>query len=344
MAAVQLANCSQVLQCLAHDGYTDTAEAFAQEVQAQRKALLIDPKQTPRPFKFTQNNDASFRNQIRNSILEGDIETALRITKEHFPKVLVDNRKTYFHLRVRQFIEMVKRDADLQSGKDKDRGMRDKMAPNGDADADDWLSETMQQEMELDPPAQNDSDADSYDRMETDEAHSNGSTNNAGTNSNGTNGASEQDAVDAIQFGKDVKREFQLDADREMQKELEDAFALLSYEDPAAWPDVSWMLRQEKRVEVADELNSAILGMLYPTSLPVADAEHEKRKMAKGMDANGEIVSLGKAPAAALDRLIQQTTVLIDMLAHQKPTTTPATLVNVQDYLKPEAPPKNFDV
>ena len=274
-----LANCSQVLQYLAHDGYADTAEAFAQEVQAERKALLIDPKQTPRPFRFTQNNDASFRNQIRNSILEGDIETALQITKEHFPKVLVDNRKTYFHLRVRQFIEMVKRDADLQSGKGKDR----EMALNGDADADDWLSETMQQEMELDPPAQNDSDADSYDRMETDEAHSNGNTINASTNSNDTNGASAQDAVDAIQFGKDVKREFQLDADREMQKELEDAFALLSYEDPAAWPDVSWMLKQEKRVEVADELNSAILGMLYPTSLPVADAELEKRKTAKGI-------------------------------------------------------------
>lgn len=285
---MQLANCSQVLQYLAHDGYADTAEVFAQEVQAERKALLIDPKQTPRPFKFTQNNDASFRNQIRNSILEGDIETALRITKEHFPKVLVDNRRTYFHLRVRQFIEMVKRDADLQSGKGKNREMRNKeTALNGDADADDWLSETMQQEMELDPPAQNDSDADSYDRMETDEAHSNGSTNNTGTNANDTNGASARDAVDAIQFGKDVKREFQLDADREMQKELEDAFALLSYEDPAAWPDVSWMLRQEKRVEVADELNSAILGMLCPTSIPVADAEVEKRKTAKGMDANG---------------------------------------------------------
>ena len=235
---------------------------------------------------------------------------------------------------------MIKRDADLQSGKGKDR----EMALNGDADADDWLTETMQQEMELDPPVQNDSDVDSYDRMETDEAHSNGSTNNAGTNSNGTNGASAQDAVDTIQFGKDVKREFQLDADREMHKELEDAFALLSYENPAAWPDVSWMLMQEKRVEVAEELNSAILGMLYPTALPVSDAELEKRKTAKGMDANGEIVSLGKAPAAALDRLIQQTTVLIDMLAHQKPTTTPGTLVNVQDYLKPEAPPKNFDV
>lgn len=154
---------------------------------------------------------------------------------------------------------------------------------NGDADADDWLSETMQQEMELDPPAhaQNDSDADSYDRMETDEAHSNGSANNAGTNLNGTNGASSVDAVDAIQFGKDVKREFQLDADREMQKELEDAFALLSYEDPGAWPDVSWMLKQAKRVEVADELNSAILGMLYPTSLPISDTEFEKRKTAK---------------------------------------------------------------
>lgn len=278
---IPLTKSSQVLQYLAHDGYADTAEAFASEVQAERKALLIDPKRPPRPFKFTQN-DATFRNQIRNSILDGDIEAALRTTKEHFPKVLVDNRKTYFHLRVRQFIEMVKRDADIQSGKGRHREMRDREM-NGDADADDWLSETMQQEMELDPPAhaQNDSDADSYDRMETDEAHSNGSANNAGTNLNGTNGASSVDAVDAIQFGKDVKREFQLDADREMQKELEDAFALLSYEDPGAWPDVSWMLKQAKRVEVADELNSAILGMLYPTSLPISDTEFEKRKTAK---------------------------------------------------------------
>ena len=240
---------------------------------------------------------------------------------------------------------MVKRDADLQSGKDNGGEMRDReMTLNGDANTDDWLSETMQQEMELDQPAQNDSDADSYDRMETDEAQSNGFTDNIGTSSNGTNGASAQNAVYAIQFGKDVKKEFQLDADREMQKELEDAFALFSYEDPAACPNVSWMLKQEKRAELADELNSAILGMLYPTSLPVADSELEKRNTAKYMYSNAGIVSLGKAPVPALDRLIQQTTVLIDMLAHQKPTTTPGTLINVQDYLKPEEPPKNFDV
>lgn len=147
---------------------------------------------------------------------------------------------------------MIKHDADANNGKGKET--------NGDADY--WLSETMQQEMELDPPAQSESsETDSYDRMETDEANGSAEKNGAGS-ANGTNGSSlTTDAVDAIRFGKQVKREFELDADKEMRKQLEEAFALLSYEDPENVEDVNWMLKQEKRVEVADELNSAILGM-----------------------------------------------------------------------------------
>lgn len=147
---------------------------------------------------------------------------------------------------------MIKRDADLNHGKGKEA--------NGDAD--DWLSETMQQEMELDPPANSEfGETDSFDRMETDETNGKSESSGAG-DENGANEAS-GDAVDAIQFGKQVKREFQLDADKEMRKQLEDAFALLSYEDPQEVEDVNWMLKQEKRVEVADELNSAILGMWH---------------------------------------------------------------------------------
>ena len=150
---------------------------------------------------------------------------------------------------------MIKRDADANNGKRKET--------NGDAD--DWLSETLQQEMELDPPNNTQSEpseTDSYDRMETDEANGKAESNGNGS-ANGSNGANGQaDAVDAIQFGKQVKREFQLDADKEMKKQLEDAFALLSYENPEEVEDVNRMLKQERRVEVADELNSAILGML----------------------------------------------------------------------------------
>lgn len=175
------------------------------------------------------------------------------MTRECFPKVLEGNRRIYFHIRLRQFIEMIKRDAEANNGKGKET--------NGDAD--DWLSETMQQEMELDPPANSEySETDSYDRMETDEANGKTESNGIETAS-GANGTT-VDAVDAIQFGKQVKREFQLDADKEMRKQLGDAFALLSYEDPAEVEDVNWMLKQEKRVEMADELNSAILGMSRP--------------------------------------------------------------------------------
>lgn len=214
--------------------------------------MTIDPKDSPGPFKFSQNRSARDRQEIRKAILAGDIGQALEGMRVCFPKVLEENRRTYFHLRLRQFIEMIKRDADANNGKRKET--------NGDAD--DWLSETMQQEMELDPPNNTQSEpseTDSYDRMETDEA--NGKVESKGNGSaTGANG--QADAVDAIQFGKQVKREFQLDADKEMKKQLEDAFALLSYENPEEVEDVNWMLKQERRVEVADELNSAILGML----------------------------------------------------------------------------------
>jgi hypothetical protein len=101
-----------VSQYLAHDGYVETAKTFSKEV--------IDADQSlsdKRPYQLCSEEDdihAIQRQRIRRSILDGDIDRALKYTASCYPHVLGDeqNRDIYFRLRCRKFIEMMKRSVD----------------------------------------------------------------------------------------------------------------------------------------------------------------------------------------------------------------------------------------
>lgn len=65
---------------------------------------------------------------------------------------------------------------------------------------------------------------------------------------------------EAILYGQVLRTEFSGDPRREVKKALEDTLALIAYEDPKE-SSLAWMLEPGERVPVAEELNSAILGM-----------------------------------------------------------------------------------
>lgn len=52
---------SKVLQFLQHDGYIDTARAFAEEVQAEKQHLSLDPNEIIEGINITDDEDASKR-------------------------------------------------------------------------------------------------------------------------------------------------------------------------------------------------------------------------------------------------------------------------------------------
>ncbi|KAA8564967.1 hypothetical protein EYC84_010736 [Monilinia fructicola] len=236
---------SLVLQFLTHDGYVDTARAFADEVHSEKKALNMDPDVVIGGFNIKEDEDAGHRQRIRKAILEGDIEQALNHTNAHYPQVLKDNEHVYFRLRCRKFIEMVRKMAEMHNNANSTNGSKKNATNNGD-----WYDDIINHDMEMDdhqPQANN------WDRMEMD----------GGTDSE----AGSQNLLwETLLYGKVLQAEFKDDPRKEVSKALEDAFSLLAYKDPINEKTVSHIMDLSGRVAVAEELNSAILLSLGKSS------------------------------------------------------------------------------
>ncbi len=176
---------------------------------------------------------------IRLAILDGDVDKALKHTNAYYPNVLKDNEHIYFRLRSRKFIEMIRQAAEIRS-----LTMNSNKKSNGHGG--DWYDDVINHDMEMDdPPASHNG----WDKMETEGTYdSQADYNNL--------------LAETIAYGQVLQAEFEHDPRREVQKSLRDAFALLAYEDPINSKEVSHLVKREGRVAVAEELNSAILGML----------------------------------------------------------------------------------
>lgn len=285
---------SLVLQYLSHDGYVDTARAFSQEVRSEKQALSLNSTSEVQGFDFAENEDAYHRQQIRNSILGGDVDQALKLTRAHYPTVLQDNEHIYFHLQCRKFIEMIRLAAEIRSAS---------LTQNGKGKGNDqdggWYDDVVTHDMEIDSQTEY-IDSNGFEKMDTDDPNV-----QSNSKSKNTQGDYNRLLEETINFGKQLQVEFASDPRREVQGALQEAFALLAYEDPMKAPDVAWMLWPDKRVAVAEELNSAIL------------------------------VSLGKSSSAALEKLIQQTTVLVESISAEN-IGGPTSFVNIDDYMTPE--------
>ncbi|KAK4444834.1 hypothetical protein QBC34DRAFT_474055 [Podospora aff. communis PSN243] len=216
-----------VLQFLQHDGYVETARAFAKEIHAEKQALNLDPNKEIEGINIKDDEDANNRQRIRRAILNGDIDRALKYTKTYYPKVLSDNEQVYFRLRCRKFIEMIRKEAELNLLIENKSTAR---ARQGEDD----------EEM-----AEADAQSSWEDQMETEDE-----TNSA---------ALKKLSHEALQYGMELRAEFSSDQRREVSKHLEEIFALIAYPNPLKVKEVAHLLDGTGRVAVAEELNSAIL-------------------------------------------------------------------------------------
>jgi len=106
--------------------------------------------------------------------------------------------------------------------------------------------------------------------------------------------------TEAMNYGQVLQREYRDEQDGEWNKTLLDIFSLVAYENPRDSVHGA-LLDRKGRVAVAEELNSAIL------------------------------VSLGRSPAAALEKVYRQTEALVDILGHEG---GPAAFVNLEKDLR----------
>lgn len=89
----------------------------------------------------------------------------------------------------------------------------------------------------------------------------------------------QQLTANTIAYGQELGAEFANDPRREVKQALKDTFALIAYEN-AKESSLAPLLEINGRVPVAEELNSAILGMSCPSSIfpHAAFANHSNSK------------------------------------------------------------------
>lgn len=167
---------------------------------------------------------------------------ALKRTNAFYPHVLQDNPRTYFRLRCRKFVEMLRHSTELL---DSSPERRAKPLNGHSAISDD----DFEPEMDLD---ENMNAADDWDKMETEEVD---------------NGLKYQDLLDnTVRYGQELRYEFKDDRSKLVEDAFKDIFSMFAYEDPRK-PPTSHLLDPSGRVPVAEELNSAILGMMSSAHL-----------------------------------------------------------------------------
>ncbi|KAF1914301.1 CTLH/CRA C-terminal to lish motif domain-containing protein [Ampelomyces quisqualis] len=283
-------------QYLAHDGYVETARAFADETIEEARALANDEDADIPYGEAVEDLDALNRQKIRTAILEGDIDKALKHTSAYYPSVLRDNENIYFKLRCRKFIEMIRHCNEMNTQCHPVSTPPWKRSTASTANKrNSTATDEYDFEMELDEQLGVHNPTPSWDNKdeigELDDED----------DLEGKEMKLQQLTQDMITYGMELRAEFANNPKREVKRALEDTFALIAYENVRE-SALAPLLETTGRVPVAEELNSAIL------------------------------VSLGKSSSAALERLVQQTEALVSELADDG---GPGAFINVRrDFLQ----------
>ncbi|GAO46818.1 SPRY-domain-containing protein [Saitoella complicata NRRL Y-17804] len=92
---------------LSHNGYVETARAFAEVVKSEHEALPTGA--LPKEFSSKEDAAAVNRQRIWNAVVRGDIEHGIKLTNTFFPDVLTaeENMEVMFKLRCREFVKLI---------------------------------------------------------------------------------------------------------------------------------------------------------------------------------------------------------------------------------------------
>lgn len=176
---------------------------------------------------------------IRASILDGDIDKALKHTNAYYPHVLEENPQIMFRLKLQKYFELIRKTVEpqtLQPGKSN-------AITNGHSNT--METDVFENTMELDET----NDGEDWDKMETEEA---------------TSSIRYHELIhEAMSYGQMLTREYRDDSAK--KKTLSEAFSLWAYDDAKSSVH-GHLLESSARVPVAEELNSAILVSLGKSS------------------------------------------------------------------------------
>ncbi|KAF8823911.1 hypothetical protein HHX47_DHR9000448 [Lentinula edodes] len=251
-----------VLSYLAHHGYIKTARAFKKQ---NREAVEESPASpsvdddidmddvpepsTPSPSTSVLEADIESRTRIVNSVLSGNIDSALTETKEHYPGALeADEGLMLVKLRCRRFVELVLESAELE------KKMK-AMATKEQASA-----------PEMDGLEEGGMGMDVDDDLFSGSPVTNGSNGAAGASSEiPSRPPSARDQYEAalnsaIAYGQTLDKDFKSTRNPEIKQIFTRAFAIFAVFDPlSAGGTIAEVAGHDARVQLANDLNQAIL-------------------------------------------------------------------------------------
>lgn len=234
-------------QYLAHEGYVETSKAFAADVRDRAKSLASSSSEAP-SLGGEDDLHTMNRQKIRQAILDGDIDKALKFTHTFYPLVLQDKRNEdiYFQLRCRKFVEMMRRYSELQVAGTLETGS------NGHSHDD-----AFDNQMELDDQLNRESSKQSIQQMNAEEDVDMETSTSSLPKSGLMKANSFLQA--ALEYGQELQAEFGGDNRVAVKEKLREVFAIMAYVDPRE-SIVGGLLDKRGRVGIAEGVNGAILG------------------------------------------------------------------------------------
>lgn len=264
-----------VAQYLAHEGYVETAKAFANDVHEVERNLGV--KRTLPLASEEDDVHAIQRQRIRRSILEGDVDRALKYTTSYYPHILESerNRNIYFRLRCRKFIEMMKRHAEYGHANSTSKTMNQPFSSLGSNDHIVRAEKPLDEE-EQEAESEEDEDEEDEEPLDTQMELDGQIHREALHGQDPLTGDIDMDASQelpprlsqlkspdllsaAIAHGQELSQEFGNDPDPRNRKLLSDLFSVMAYPTIADSP-VAHLFDDAGRTQVAEEVNGAILG------------------------------------------------------------------------------------
>ncbi|CAJ0766071.1 4252_t:CDS:10 [Entrophospora sp. SA101] len=272
-----------IISYLIHHGYSEAAKVFSQDATRINSILNSNAMEGVEieNTSFNLDKDMLNRQRIRDSVLKGDIDDAIKLTNKFYPSVLPSNDDILFQLRCRKFIEMMRECAGSQimsSDEDDVAIKKDKKLVEiidegeGENNGDDIIAEDDDIEVFGDNGGVIEEDSDDNDKDD------NLSNKNKKTlkrrkgpevNLNGLGGMIES----AVRFGQELQDDYRDDT-RE-----EETFSLLAYTDPRE-SVVSYLLDPSEREPVANALNSAILVSQGKPAIPPLEQIYRQTSVA----------------------------------------------------------------
>lgn len=256
-----------VLSYLVHHGYAKTARAFHKQQKGSNRKQEGDVDMDGAPEKDELDDfegDIERRTGIVNSIVNGDIDTALEDTRNYYPTVLeADDGLVLFKLRCRKLVELILETNEIKrrisNGKEREdssldipgpssgRQMLDDDGMNMDVD-DDALSF----ESPIYPPSLHHTKLDSPIPP---------SGNRFGSRPP-TTADFEAALTRAIEYGQSFNNDYKLEKRPELRQMFEQASSVIAWNNPfEAGGDTAEVAGHEARIVLANEVNEAILSM-----------------------------------------------------------------------------------